>query len=124
MSGFWQDTQYVYVLVRKDLTPAQRAVQSCHAAIEATRQFISPNQKHPHLVVCRVRDEQALQREASRIELSGIRFAPFYEPDRNNELTAIATEPVSGSNRRRFRRYNLLDQEERDKAPTSGTDPP
>jgi hypothetical protein len=100
----------VYVLVRKDLSLPQQAVQSCHAAIEATRLFISPTQQHPHLVLCGVRDESALKREVCRLELDGVRFAPFYEPDRDNELTAIATEPIADSAKRHFRRYNLLEQ--------------
>ena len=50
-------------------------------------------------------------REASRLEDQGIRFACFHEPDRNNELTAIATEPITGETRRYFRRYNLVEDE-------------
>ena len=110
--GFSQvETHYVYVLVRKDLSLPQQAVQSCHAAIEATRLFITSQHSHPHLVLCGVRDESVLRREASRLEFDGVRFASFYEPDRGNELTAIATEPIVGEGRHCFRRYNLLDEE-------------
>ena len=104
------ETRYVYVLVRKDLDPSQQTVQSCHAVIEATRQFITSEQIHPHLVLCGIRDEEALKREVCRLEAFGIRFACFYEPDRGNELTAIATAPVDGEEHRLCHRYNLLVQ--------------
>jgi len=91
------------------LSLSQQAVQGCHAAIEATRLFISPEQVHPHLVVCGVQDEEALKREAGRLEAYNVKFASFCEPDRNNELTAIATAPIAGDSRRVFRRYDLLD---------------
>lgn len=108
------ETNYVYVLVRNDLSVSQQTVQSCHAAIEAARRFITSEQVHPHLVVCGVRDEDALKKEECRLEAFGIKFACFYEPDRNNELTAIATAPVVGEQHRLCQRYNLLVQ---------GTDP-
>lgn len=71
---------------------------------------MKPGQTHPHLVVCGVKNEIALEREASRLEAFGIKFASFYEPDRGNELTALATAPIAGEDRRFFRRFNLLKQ--------------
>lgn len=102
------DTHYVYVLVRKDLSLPQQTVQSCHAAIEATRLFITSEQIHPHLVICHVSDEESLTRETIRLEACGVKFASFYEPDLNNEMTAIATEPLVGDDRRVCHRYRLL----------------
>lgn len=107
---FSQDTQYIYVLVRKDLSLPQQTVQSCHAVIEATRLFVTSEQTHPHLVLCSIQDEEALKREAIRFEAYNIKFVPFYEPDLNNQLTAIATAPIAGDDRRVCRRYNLLNQ--------------
>lgn len=104
------ETKYVYVLVRKDLSLSQQTVQSCHAAIEAARRFITTEQVHPHLVLCGVKDEEALKKEVCRLEAFGIEFACFYEPDRSNELTAIATAPVVGEQHRLCERYKLLIQ--------------
>lgn len=84
-------------------------MQSIHAAIEATRDGIIPhNITHPHLVLCSIPDECTLRSYMDRLDVYGIKYRPFYEPDRDNELTAIATEPLSGSNRRHFRNAPLL----------------
>lgn len=100
---------HVYVLVRRDLDPSQQAVQGIHAAIEATRDGIIPkNIAHPHLVLCSVSDERTLRSYMDRLNVHGIKYSKFCEPDRNNELTAIATEPIIGSHRRHFRNVSLL----------------
>jgi hypothetical protein len=49
-----------------------------------------------------------LRQVRALLEREGIRHAPFFEPDRGNELTAIATEPVFGRRRAPFRRFRLL----------------
>ncbi|MEM6258218.1 MAG: peptidyl-tRNA hydrolase [Planctomycetota bacterium] len=98
----------MYVLVRTDLPPAQQAVQSCHASIEAARHFLEPDAHHPHLVVCGIRGEEALHQARDRLEALGVRCCAFVEPDRDHEVTALATEPLSGRRRRLLRRYKLL----------------
>jgi hypothetical protein len=98
----------VYVLVRKDLPPAQQVVQSCHAVAEAARSFLPAGQEHPHIIVCQVRDEPALRQSLHRLQTHGVRFRAFLEPDLGNELTALATEPVFDGTRRLFRRFPLL----------------
>lgn len=107
------------MLVRKDLPLTQQAVQACHAAIEAAREFLSPSGVHPHLVLCGVNNEATLHRETKRLEKLGIRFACFREPDRAGELTALATEPLRGEARRPMRRYQLLEEEDMTGSPRS-----
>jgi hypothetical protein len=96
------------VLVRRDLSRAQQAVQACHAAMEAARAFLPPSLEHPSLVICGIRDGPRLLQCLARLEAAGIRHRAFYEPDLNHQLTAVATEPVAGSQRELFRRYSLL----------------
>jgi hypothetical protein len=100
----------MYVLVRKDLSPAQQVVQSCHAVAEAARSLLppDPDQEHPHLIVCGVRDERSLWQSLDRLRRLGVRFHAFCEPDLGGQLTALATEPVFGDQRRLFRRFPLL----------------
>jgi hypothetical protein len=94
--------------VRCDLPAAQIVVQAAHAAIEAARSFLSSDQPHPHLVLCRVASERTLLAAADRLERAHIRFALFREPDRNNEATALATEPLCAEQRRALARYPCL----------------
>lgn len=75
-------------MTREDLSPAQQAVQSAHAAIEYAA-------KHPEvagciLVMLATKDEQALDFWASKLEWSGVEAERFHEPDIGNALTAIA----------------------------------
>jgi hypothetical protein len=95
-------------LVRKDLSPEQQAVQSCHAAIEASRWLIPLDIEHPHVIICGIDNQSKLNQAISKIKEADIRYQPFYEADIDNELTAIATEPVYGEKRGIFKRYNLL----------------
>ena len=110
MSGFQQvqnNTKYVYVFIREDLSHPQQIVQSCHAAIEATS-LIPYNSEHPHLVLCGVRNESELLKISARLQAYNIQFKAFQEPDRNNEYTSIATEPICGNKRKIFKRYQCL----------------
>lgn len=98
----------MYVLVRKDLSHSQQVVQASHACIEATKAYLNTELEHPHLVVIGVNDESRLYKAASKLNKAGIRYKVFIEPDRNDEATAIATEPVFGDAREHFRNYTLL----------------
>lgn len=72
--------------------------------------FIDPSMEHPHLVVCGIKDEATLEHERGRIEAYGIKTVAFHEPDRNGEMTAIATAPLCDVERRPMRRYKLHDR--------------
>lgn len=109
----------MYVLVRRDIPAAQQSVQACHAAIEAARKFLAPGDEHPHLVLCGIADGSMLLRERERLDARGVRTACFYEPDIGGELTAIATEPLSGDARRLMRRYKILKEQDLDGLPRS-----
>jgi len=99
---------YVYVLVRKDLPPSQIAVQAIHAAIELARSSLSSAEEHPHVVLCGLNSELQLFNALQKLQKAGIPHKPFFEADRDDELTAVAAGPVSGEDRRHFRRYHLL----------------
>lgn len=100
----------MYVLVRRDLTPAQQAVQACHAVLEASK-FLKSDEEHPHLVLCGVKTEAALFKAIEKLNEQGIKCQWFIEPDIGNQVTALATEPVYGDTRRVFRNYQILKPE-------------
>lgn len=99
---------HLYIFVRKDLSPAQIAVQASHAAIESARSCIPVDMTHPSIVLLGIRNLQELNRALIKIQSLGIKTYPFYEEDRDNELTAFATEPISEQQRSLFRRFNCL----------------
>jgi len=100
----------VYIFVRSDLSTPHQVVQSCHAAIEAARYLFPADLPHPHLVVCGIPNQRQLVQCLERLQKLGVSHRPFYEPDQDDELTAIATEPIFNQRRRLFRRYRCLGQ--------------
>lgn len=89
------------------MTNAQKAVQSIHAAIEATRQLDS-KVEHPHLVLLVAKNENKLKKIQNELDKEGFQTYNFYESDRNNEMTAFAVGYIEDSQRERFKKYQLL----------------
>jgi hypothetical protein len=100
------------VLVRQDLPTVQIAVQAVHAALEASRQFLLPDSEHPHVVLCGVASEERLLTAADHLFRWNVRYALFREPDRANEATALATEPLRGERRELLNRFRCLSRED------------
>lgn len=87
----------LFLITRSDLSFGQRAVQMAHAI----REF---SEHHPEvdrtwytdsntLALLEVPHEGALKELLEQATWKGIPAAPFHEPDRGNELTAIALGP-------------------------------
>ena len=89
------------------MSPDQICVQVAHACIESTKNkpYI---EEHPHLVICGVDNETKLNSAVTRLESLGVRLHKFREADINDQLTAIASEIIYDTDRRHFRRYQLL----------------
>ncbi len=100
--------EYMYVIVRNDLSPAQKAVQSGHALIEASRKFLAKDAEHPSVIICVVKSEAKLIKCCEELRNCGIQFEEFREPDIGNQLTAIASKPLFGKDREAFKRFQLL----------------
>lgn len=95
-------------MIRKDLSFEQQVVQSCHASIEAALHLIPPNIEHPHVIVCGIDNEEKLNKVVNKLNNNGIKFRPFREADMEDQLTALATEPIFGERRKLFKNYQLL----------------
>ena len=101
--------KYCYVLVRRDLSASQSAIQAIHASIEATRHsLITAEEVHPHVVLCGVKNIQKLIGYSQKLNQAGIRYRAFFEPDLNDEMTALATEPISDEHRQLFNNAQCL----------------
>src|SRR6185503_178630 len=102
------EKSYVYAFVRRDLSHPQQVVQTCHACIEVARSLLPPLDEHPHLVLLGAPSEQTLWAILHRLQALGIVCKSFCDSDLDNQLTAIATAPVRGKQRRFVRRYRCL----------------
>lgn len=94
----------VYVLVRKDLSPAQQVVQACHVAYDAGSEFGST--KGLYLVLLELENLQHLEETEKYLESLGITFESFYEPD-IGQKTAICTDAIK---MQILKDYNLFQQ--------------
>lgn len=81
-------------------------MQSCHAAHEAGIRFGDKSKIH-NLIVCSVKNEEELHKEAFKLKIHNIDTFIFKEPDMDNEATAIASELISGCRRKYFSKFKL-----------------
>ena len=105
-----QDPKYFFVMVRSDLTLPQQICQSAHAAYEAALHLTEPTNDIHHIVVCQIPSESRLLKAQYNIEQKGIRTVLFREPDLGNQATALATEPIAASDRRKLSKYQLWEE--------------
>lgn len=102
---------YMYIAIRRDLSMPQQVVQSCHAAIEASKRYHEADQdrfKHPSVISIEVKNEEALQKFKEHAERHGFSNKEFREPAMNNQLTSVAVYPVSETYRHYFKKFQLL----------------
>jgi len=78
----------LYILVDKKLTPAQRAVQACHAGIDFAKKF--PEWQHQSVILLGVDGEIELIDKAAEFVFAGLPYATFIESYWNNRVTAVA----------------------------------
>ncbi len=81
----------LYVLVRKDLKPSYSAVQAGHALAEYLIKKPDTQWKNGVLVYLGVKNEAALCKWTHKLDLKGFEWVGFWEPDLDNQLTAIAS---------------------------------
>ena len=93
----------LFVIVRKDLSHSQRAVQAGHA-LAAYLLNGSPSWKNQTLVYLGVKGLKQLENIKRKLDRNKVSYSEFREPDINNELTAIASD----NNCKIFERLNLL----------------
>lgn len=95
----------LYVIVRKDLTISQRAVQAGHAlAAYLLRGSFLRRWKNETLIYLGVKGLKQLENLKRKFDFENIDYTEFREPDLENEITAIATDVDN----RYVERLNLL----------------
>ena len=94
----------LYIIVRKDLTIAQRAVQAGHAVAEFCLHSPFSRWTNGTLIYLGVKGLPQLKRLKYKLKDEGIRYIEFKEPDLDNQITAVATDQHS----KIFEKLNLL----------------
>jgi len=89
------------------LPKPQQLVQAVHAAYDAGRFFDDSPTYVPSVVVCAAESEDEVKYEAARLEAKGIRTTVFREPDIDDQVTALATEPLSRRGRRLVAKWRM-----------------
>ena len=96
--------RYVYVVVRKDMSPEMQMVQSCHATLEVG--FKSESYKVvTNLVLFEIDNEKDLIDCSVKLQLEELDYEMFFEPDNQLGYTALATLPTY---ERRIKAFNGL----------------
>lgn len=102
----------MYVLVRRDLSPSQQTVQSCHAVAEfmlhhghkpCVRKWAGDDR---FLIALGVKDLAELKDWQMKLKQKGMAAEAFVEPDIGDQETALAVHPTS--DRSLFKKLRLL----------------
>lgn len=94
----------LYVVIRKDLSISQQAVQAGHALAEFLLHGHRSSWNNGILVYLGVKDKDQLNLLMKKLDFEGTKYAKFIEPDIGNQITAIATDIESSY----FKKLNLL----------------
>ena len=97
------------MLVRVDIPIADQIVQVGHACLEAGRRYMGSDEA-PNLVLLGLASERQLLDALGRLDVRGIGYAAFHEPDDQMGYTAVCTEPLSAERGSAFQRMRLWRQ--------------
>lgn len=96
----------LYVLVRKDISKSQQAVQAGHAVAEWVKSWWTPETDWDNTLVYLKSDNINLDYDKF-YEIDPVWIELFYEPDLDNELTAFAI-PGDGDVPKLLENYRLV----------------
>jgi hypothetical protein len=105
-----ENRRYVYVIVREDLTLADKLVQCSHATYESGQMFKN-NADCISIIVLSVPDLDKLEYAEKYLKSKKIQYCTYTEQSSGLGKTAIATEAVSTELRSVFKKYHLLKAE-------------
>lgn len=87
----------LYIVTHASLTPGYQTAQVAHAATEFA--FRQPDHFHRwytnsrYVIALQVEDSSTLEALIAEAQMNGLIVEPFYEPDLNFEVTAVAFAP-------------------------------
>lgn len=93
-----QGNEFLTVIVREDLQPGYRCVQSAHAladfAVKHENEFKNW-QKGSNYLCCLEANEDKINRTLEKLDRFEIKYEIFREPDIGGQMTAVAVEAIS-----------------------------
>lgn len=100
-----EETPYMYVIVRRDIPLGDQMVQIGHACQESGARFGCPD--GCHMVLGSAENEVELLKWERKLSLEDVNYHMFFEPDDGMGYTAIATQPLRGSQRQPLKRLRI-----------------
>lgn len=94
----------IFVFIRTDISEEQQIVQTGHVCYEAGKEFSLP--PHLHLVLCSAKNQDDLMRQGLWLDIHGIKYKIFHEPDCGIGYSSICTEPLEDVSK--MKRFKLL----------------
>ena len=90
--------EFLTTIVREDLQPGYKCVQSAHAladfAVKFTNEF-KQWQMGSNYLCCLEASESKINRLIEKLDYLEIKYEIFREPDIGNQMTALAVEAIS-----------------------------
>ena len=80
----------LYCITRKDLTPGQKTAQACHAATQYILDNPKTNWDNGFIICLEIDSEQELLKLKESLDIKGLNYSYFKEPDMGDALTAIS----------------------------------
>lgn len=95
------NVSYIYTFIRQDLSHEQKIVQSGHACYEAGKKF-QDSHGISNMVLLPASNEDELTDIAYNLDMRGIEYYMFYEPDFGTGYSALCTRPIIDKKERNF----------------------
>lgn len=87
----------LYIITHSGLPPQYQVPQAVHAAIQFANDYPKEQEKwfkaSNTVVILAASDEQSLHKLTEKLDINGLKYSKFFEPDIGNALTAIAIVP-------------------------------
>lgn len=92
-----QVQEKLYIITHSGLPQQYQIPQAVHAAIQFANDYPYEQEKwfkaSNTLIILAARDEQGLYKLIEKLDIHGLKYSKFFEPDIGNALTAIAIVP-------------------------------
>jgi len=82
----------LFVIVRKDLSVSQRAVQAGHVVAQFCLYCPFSRWNNGTLIYLGIKNLRHLEKLMNQLSYNNIKYTEFREPDIGNQVTAIATD--------------------------------